>query len=372
MSATAHRWAHAIGYRGAEFVGFGSKYFGAEDRRILLIAGIGFDPRAPRLAEQLAMWAGNRVTAVLLREERPSADERLRILADAHAARLAAAVPSATTETISIFDEKDLAVIGGRRAAAVAGAIPLNGVTDIVVDLSALSVGTSFPLVGALLERADQVTCNLHTVVVADAVLDAAIVPQPTEAATAVHGFGGGLGLDSKAEAARLWLPQLAPGRRELLDRIFRAVAPHDVCPILPFPAHDPRIGDALIEDYLIDLDDAWEVDTRNMIYAAEDDPLDVYRTIVDLNDAREPVFDGDGGSLCVLSPVGSKVLALGALMAAAEKGFEVRHVEAIGYTADPDALALYPAERGTFAHVWLTGAPYPTMAAAVTDATHP
>jgi hypothetical protein len=136
-------------------------------------------------------------------------------------------------------------------------------------------------------------------------------------------------------------------------------VTPHDTCPILPFPAEDVRAGDALVEEYLAALSEAWSVDTRNIIYAAEDDPLDVYRTIMELSDARATVFEGHGGSLVILTPIGSKVLALGALMAATERNFPVVHVEAVGFSADAKMLAHYPGDRGTFAHVWLAGDAY-------------
>lgn len=359
---TSYRWTASIGFRGSEFIEFARKYFGGAGRNILLVTSAGFDPRSPRLAEDLSIWARpGSLRGLIVREERPTGNEALRSLADANEERLRAALSQTEIETIAVFDPTDLAVVGGRQAANLASRLPREGLTDIVVDLSALSVGVSFPLVRGLLELATSQKVNLHAVVVADAKLDASIQPQPAEAATLVHSFGGGLGLDSTSDAARLWLPQLASGRRELLDRVFEELAPHDICPILPFPAHDPRAGDALIDEFLPLLDDAWQVDTRNIIYAAENDPLDVYRTILALNDAREPVFVGHGGSVCVLSPVGSKVLALGALMAATERDFPVLHVEAVGFTADFNDLSAYPSDRGIYAHVWLTGDPYTT-----------
>lgn len=358
--AARHRWASAIGFRGQEFLTFGTEYFGDDNRQTLLFAAAGFDPRSPLLAERIASWAASRLTAVLIREERPEAAPNLRDLADMHERRLLTALPNALVEAVAMFDETDMAVIGGRRAAAIAANANLDGITDIVVDISAMSVGTSFPLVAALIERVRPLGCNLHAVVVSDPVLDEAIRPQPTESVTAVHGFRGELGLDHTAEAARLWLPQLASGRRGLLDRVFREIAPHDICPIVPFPAQHPRAGDELIDEYRPDLVGAWEIDTRNIIYAAEDDPLDVYRTILDLDDARQMVFDGHGGSLCILTPVGSKVLALGVLMAALERNFPVRHVEAVGFAAQSVLLDNYSPDRAVFAHVWLSGDPYP------------
>jgi hypothetical protein len=353
------RWNLAVGFRGESFLEFGSTYFGSVGRNVLLFAGEGFDPRTARFAERLGSWKPEGLSAILIREERPGPDPALANLANENAARLRATVPSFVEKLIPVFDPSDNAVVGGRDAAMVAADSHLDDYTDIVVDLSAMSIGIAFPLVAKLLESSVACGCNLHAVVTSDAALDASIIPQPAEEATAVHGFLGGLGLSENADAAKLWLPQLAEGRGELLDRIFRKVAPHDTCPILPFPADNPRSGDVILEEYLELIDDAWEVDVRNMIYAAEDNPLDVYRTILDLDDARQPVFENDGGSICVLSPVGSKVLALGALMAALERRYAVYHVEAVGYAASASELAAYPSDRGRFAHVWLAGDPY-------------
>ena len=354
------RWRTAVGFRGEDFLRFGADYFTDTSRRILLIAGAGFDPRSTRVATQLTAWANGRINAIVVREERPTPAADLRALADRNASQFRALIPSLTVEVVPIFDALGSAVIGGRQAANVAANAKLDGVTDVVVDVSGLSVGTSFPIIAVLLSRAESESKNLHAIVAADSLLDAEIVPEPTEAATLIHGFRGELGLDKTAKSAKLWLPQLAPNRRALLDRAFRELAPHDICPILPFPAQEPRAGDELVDEYLAELDGVWGVDTRNFIHAADDDPLDVYRTILDLSEAREPVFRGHGGELYVLSPLGSKVLALGALMAAFERQFAVLHVEAIAFTADAGKLGAYPAERSVFAHVWLVGDPYP------------
>src|SRR5690606_19642582 len=132
-------------------------------------------------------------------------------------------------------------------------------------------------------------------------------------------------------------------------------VAPHDTCPILPFPASNPRLADALAEEYLTELENAWSVDTRNIVYADEEDPVDLYRTILRLDDRRKPVFEEVGGSLLVLSPLGSKIMALGALMAALERDLPVAYLEAIGYDLDPSVPADFTASN--IVHIWLEGA---------------
>ena len=150
----------------------------------------------------------------------------------------------------------------------------------------------------------------------------------------------------------------MATGRRRALGLLYDFVDPHDTCPILPFPASDPRLGDTLAEEYLTELESTWSVDTRNIVYADEGDPLDLYRTILRLDDLRQLVFEATGGSMLVLSPLGSKVMALGALMAALERDLPVAHLEPIGY--ELEASAPETIDPPNLIHVWLEGEVYP------------
>jgi hypothetical protein len=351
------RWEPAIGHRGDAAERFLAARCSNPAKRILLIAGAGFDPRARIVPLLLQKIAGGDVRLVLLREHRPDPQPELASLAQENIAAISMQYSTPAIVDLQIFGI-DSAVIGGREAARIATEIKLDDVGDVIVDFSALSIGTSFPLTAVLLQRADELGINVHATVVASSALDQAITPLPTESAIPVHGFRGDWGLDRTANAARLWLPQLAFGQNTILDRIFREVQPHDICPLLPFPAQHPRRGDDLIEAYIDEIQSTWEVNQRSIIYADENDAVDVYRTILALDDDRRPVFDGDGGSVCVLSPVGSKVLALGCLMAAAERNFPVLYVEAVGYKVDSERLAGYT-PPGELVHVWLAGEPY-------------
>ena len=100
-------------------------------------------------------------------------------------------------------------------------------------------------------------------------------------------------------------------------------------------------------------------LDARNIVYAAENNPLDLYRTILRIDDARKRVFAETGGSLIVLSPIGSKVLAVGALMAAIERDFPVVYVESIEYTVNFKMIEQNRHEGGEIVHVWLHGEAY-------------
>lgn len=90
------------------------------------------------------------------------------------------------------------------------------------------------------------------------------------------------------------------------------------------------------------------------MIYASENDPLDIYRTVVRLNNQRNEVFTLDG-SLVILSPVGSKAVAIGSLMAALECDLSIRYLEAENFTVKEQPP---PPASTSIVHVWLSGGP--------------
>jgi hypothetical protein len=111
---------------------------------------------------------------------------------------------------------------------------------------------------------------------------------------------------------------------------------------------------ETLIESFAAEVRDAWFVDHRDYLYAAENDPLDLYRTILRIDTLRQHTYEASGGSVTVLSPLGSKVMAMGALMAALERPLPVVYVETQRYAVDRSA----PAPSGVI-HVWLAGSAY-------------
>lgn len=352
------RWDPCIAHRGDEVRSFVQEYFGYPARKVLFVAGAGFDPRSEIVARELASVCKN-VRAFFVRENRPNPAQHLVRSAEANERALAKDFARHEVVPIEIFGP-DGAVVGGRNVVAALNRQDFSGISDVAIDISALSVGTSFPLIKYLVDRVlrGKGPTNLHVFVAHEAALDDAIVPVASDVPGYVHGFRGTSTLSQAAAAAKLWLPQLARDRRNALIRLHDFVAPHDTCPILPFPASNPRLGDELANDFLSEFENAWSVDTRNIVYATEDDPLDLYRTILKLDDLRRPVFEEFGGSLLVLSPVGSKIMALGAMMAALERDLPVAYLEAVGYNFEN----AQPAERVPpfLVHIWLEGDAYP------------
>ena len=353
------RWDRCVYHRGLEAEEFTSEYFAEPQRNMLLIGGAGFDPRCTVFAERLAAVAGDRVHGLFLKEERTEAGKELEERARVNSGRLRELVPQSVVQQLEIF-AVDGAVIGGRTASNLVSQFDVGGITDVVVDLSSLSKGIAFPIVKYLLLTAEKGSSfNIHLVVVDNPFVDDEIVAVGSDRPGMMHGFRGGLGLDENNQAARMWLPQLISRQHAILDRIHSFVEPHDVCPILPFPASNPRLPDKLVEEYADQFESSWEVDARDILYADEKDPLDLYRTILRIDEARTRVFASTGGSLIILSPIGSKALAIGALMAAIERDFPVAYVEAVAYNIDFRKIDQREDKTGELVHVWLYGEAY-------------
>ena len=352
------RWDPCIAHRGDQFDQFLAGYFTRPDRRAFFVTGVGFDPRSCTVADRIASET-IAVRALLLREIRPNPSQDQSDRADENTHAILSKLADSKVETIEIFGQ-DGAVVGGRNIVNILRHQSLSHVTDVVVDISSLSAGTAFPMIRYFVElivRAERQT-NLHVVVVHDPILDNKIREISSDEPGYIHGFRGQSTLSETDDAARLWLPQLATGMRAALARLYDFVAPHDTCPILPFPATDPRFGDRLAEEYLTEFESTWSVYARNIVYADEGDPLDLYRTLLRLYDLRMPVFAETGGSMLVLSPHGSKVMALGALMAALERNLPVAYLESVGYflTEDVGMTTVQP----RILHFWLEGDVYP------------
>jgi hypothetical protein len=353
------RWDPCVDHRGKDALRFLREYFQSPHRRCCLVAGAGFDPRTTMTAGILATALGDRLSAVFLREERPAPSRKTIARAERNVEELKRVIPRAEVETIDVL-APDNAVVAGRNAVEKMRSRSFSGLTDLVVDMSALSIGTSFPVVRYLLEYAESrrpEVVNLHVVVASLPEEDERRSRVSNDVPSLVHSFHGTLRLHSHAQNAKLWMPQLSIPKRDALDRIFASESFDDVCPILPFPSRNPRAGDAIIEHFLDQLEQRWGVDSRNFVYASEEDPLDVYRTILEIDEQRRPVFE-KLGSVVVLSPVGSKAVALGSLMAAIERSLPVVYVEALGYILTPKETVVD--QEAELLHVWLHGEAYP------------
>jgi hypothetical protein len=326
-------WANCITNFDDAVLDFVGDYFADPARKVLLVAAAGFDPRSRRISKMLADTLGDRLSAFYIREERPGATDELIEKADTNEAALRKIVPASKVLKIAVFAD-DGAPVGGARLVAELQSNPIpDDVTDVILDLSALSIGIGFPAAKLLLEDCETAGDRAcHLMIVSNPELDDQISSVPSNRVSPVKGFAPDVSLSS-LQVAQVWIPQLARGRSSTLAQIGAASGTwYKICPVLPFPARNPRRADDLLTEYQTELVDEWEIDPRDIVYASEKNPLDCYRTLSTLKRRFDRTMEGTYEPRMVLSPVGSKVLAAGALMAAIEHGMSVQYVETESY----------------------------------------
>lgn len=316
--------------------GFVADYFSDEARRVLLVAAAGFDPRSQRISRMLADVLGDRLSAIYIREERPGPSSALVDQADRNEEALKAIVADSVVLKVDVFAD-DGAPVGGSRVVTLLGRHPVpDEVTDVILDLSALSIGIGFPAARMLLEDCEaSANRSFHLMIVSNPEMDDRISSVPSSRHASVKGFAPAVEADGQG-LAQVWIPQLARGRALALTQIGANIQRrYKICPLLPFPARNPRRADDLLAEYQTELVNEWEVDPRDVVYASERNPLDCYRTLSTLKTRFDRTMTGTYEPRMVLSPVGSKVLAAGALMAAIEHDMAVQYLETESYVFD-------------------------------------
>lgn len=358
------RWDPCVNHHDGTTEKFVHNHFGESHRQVLLIAGAGFDTRSCEVARLIAPLTVGRTYALLIQEQRPALSKEQHSRSNTNKSTLTSLFINHGIVEIAIFAD-DGALIGGREVVKAINKISIQKFTDIVVDCSALSIGEAFPTIRFLLSQAKSVSpeVNVHVMVTDQPTIDSAIRAVPSDSVDTIFGFKGDLGLDSSLTAARLWIPQLAHGQKTVLERILTFIKSQakglDVCPVLPFPAMNPRLADELVEHYQNEFENSWKISSSSIIYASENSPLDFYRSILHMEDTRSPTFREVGGSMVVITPMGGKPQSIGALMAAMERDFPVVYVESLNYDVDWGRMDSQTFSSRDIIHVWLAGEAY-------------
>lgn len=195
--------------------------------------------------------------------------------------------------------------------------------------------------------------------VVEDPVLDSRISAREYGQADYLHTFR------YQGEEKLIWLPLVGNNEVARLEKIHNKIkaACVEICPILPFPAISMRRvddiavkhGELLFEGFLVSVDNLLLCDERN--------PFDVYRKIIEVEDYyrhRLGAVPAIGRVKTVVSPLSSKTLSLGMLLAAIERSLPVCHVEAGTYQVDLDnqGRLIGDTTRGP-TEIWIAGEPY-------------
>jgi hypothetical protein len=251
---------------------------------------------------------------------------------------------------------------GPRMARALTDPSFVADIGHLIIDISSLPSSLYFPVIAATLMSVDRdvpgFPREIQIVACENPSVDAAILKLGVSEADVVGGFRGVLERESDPTGTVIWAPVLGEHAGPALRAIHDFLTPGDVCPVLPFPARNPRRADNLLLEHQVELLDAFRVTPGNLIYADERNPFDLYRTLSRLQEDFRHALRALEPTTLVLSTHSSKLLSLGALVAAYEHELPIVAAPAIDYEMpDVDLSAL--GARNQITCTWLTGEPY-------------
>lgn len=317
----------------------------------LLIGNVGFSPDVLYFPERLGSLPN--VDMCFFHERRPAVPAVITQLASEREQELRglAACPIQFVD-IAILAE-DGAPVGGRNACMqVHQWLRAKAYTDVVIDATGMSRCTAFPIVKQLFQRSRETSIRVHLLVADSNQALSNVESVSSDRGGWMHGFPGETETDEYAKALKLWVVQLSEKAGASLQTMFRELdSPEEVCPVLPFPALNPRRADELLFEHREYWQREWFESPLNFIRAHESDPMDVFHSIVRLHTTRVEALTGSGLlSQTVLSPVGRRLPGIGMLLAALSFELPIFYLETVGYHVHGD---LVPGVRGTPTHRW-------------------
>lgn len=359
-------------HHGSDFNVFWKGMLEEKERNILFILGLGFDPRMCRGLKAILSSGerGKRQCALIEYDEGiNSPSMQYSDLIDANRNELNVLMQDygdILSHKLQMWSD-DGRRIGARRASEIIEPAMLNGFTDIVIDISSMPRGIYFPIISKVLYCLDNngadTSPNLHVLIFEDTQLDEIIQEEGIdENATYLHGFSSDLEREATSSVPTIWIPVLGGGKEAQLIRIYDHIKPDEISPVFPSPSTNPRRADNLILEYRELLFDRLRVEPQNIIYASERNSFEAYRQIYRAIIRYRDALDVLGGCKIVVSAVSSKLLSIGALLAAYEAkkaGYMIgiSHVESFGYRMTNNIQ--YAPNSGELFSLWLSGECY-------------
>ncbi|WP_408891634.1 hypothetical protein ACJ2CR_19425 [Myxococcus faecalis] len=377
MTPDSLRWRDYFLRGGEHFDEFWKPFLSERKRNLLFVLGHGFDTRMCDGIERVMALGGEgtRDVALISFDEGPeSPSNSYAPQRKANGARLEKLVQGRGHighRTITMFSDERRRIGARSIAQEFQSPAEFRSYTDVVVDISALPRGLYLPLLVKFLNLFDAESIggekrNLHVIVSHSPSTDGAIIEEGLdESASYLYGFAAAaLESDSTSDQPMIWIPVLGKRQKLQLEKIHSLVSPDEICPLLPSPSQDPREGDALVIEYRDLLFDQLRVEPRNIIYAAESNPFEVYRQLMRSIRHYQRALNPLGGCKVALSAMSSKLASIGVLLAAYELGRRdpkvtvgVAHVESQGYRVVPASTA----QLTTMFTMWLSGECYAT-----------
>lgn len=333
------------------------------DAPLLFVCGSGFDARAVVVLQRLREITGRQVDGWMIELPETTTDSDVQPLAEDNRKKIERLITESggqlRNQPLPDFeDDRSLGRLISRRFQM---SEVLDAYGEVLVEISAMPRSVFFPLIRGIFERAhlpvDELkhwSGDLHVAVCENPDADRDVLQEGTTAMAPIGGFGGESGERSKTT---IWVPVLGERASDRVHTLFDSLEPDETCPVLPWPARDPRRGDRLLLEYRQLLFETIRIEPRNVIYAAERNPFDLYRALGALRERYSASLSPLGSVGMVLSSHSSKLLSVGVLLTAYEHNLVVQHVSPGRYGLRGDVHDVL--RDGEIYDLWLTGEPY-------------
>ena len=346
--APAARWEYYLLLREERLREFWAQHVGRKQCSVLFVIGRGFDPRMVMGLKAVLETGGvgpRDVVGLKFLEGPMSASLNHQSAVNQNWAEVVETVGARGTvsvEPLPFWSPEGRRISSQSARDLFRSASRFESYSDVVIDVSSMPRGVYFPLIARVLYLLDNSDCgrrtNLHVLVAEDARYDATIHEEGVdEKAEFISSFGGRFD-EEGTPTPKVWMPMLGERKQVQFDRIQDRVKADEICPVLPSPARNPRRADDIVLEYQRQLFDELHLDGRNFLYVSERNPFEVYRRLRGAVLRYSEVFKILGGCRAAISPMSSKLMSLGALLAAYELkecGYRVgiAHVDTQGYS---------------------------------------
>jgi hypothetical protein len=308
----------------ADFGAFWTRHLAQRERRILLVLGKGFDVRALETARRLHALGAD-VDVWLLAFHNGQEDSAIRRQrTDGNASGLAALFDEGRIHPVDIdlggaFESPEAS---RNTYVQLRAAGDPTGYDDVVVDISAMPRMVAMTSVAVLLKWLDDAAAggdgvNLHVTTAESVKADlGAGQGSLRDQVSFVRGFSGELTAQTTKDLPHVWFPVLGERQADRLDAIHQSLTPDEICPVVPFPAREPRRGDEIVYEHRELLFDTFQVEPRNILLACEYNPFEAYKQIFEAMDRYRRALNALGGCKAFVSPLSSKLLSMAVLLA--------------------------------------------------------
>lgn len=336
-------WDHYVFGRGEDVRVLWDGLFTEKDVRLLYIAGRGFDVRAEAVMRSFVdggiacVRKLDAAKLLMIDFGGYELSSELEDLTVSNAKKLSELFSClGITETVrmgfSAEGEDDISPNNALRIGAKEVIDQVSGYTDVVVDVSTLPRVVYVTLLTGLLSKlvpdknaAGALSIsgvNLHMLVAEDPKLDAVISAEdPSNDVILIPGFAEIMQAESCRDWPMVWFPILGEGRGSQFKKVMDGAIPSfaEICPVLPHPSRDLRRADKLLTEHREALFDTRQIPTSNILYAHEAHPFEAYRQVLGAMERYRRSLEILGGCRLAVTPLGSKLVTLGASLACYE-----------------------------------------------------